>query len=385
MKNLVIISFVFCITQFSLFAQGKEERTLFVVDSIPITKDLDEETGTIANEDIATLSVITTKSEIIKYGYNDIDKIIFIITKEYAARSEELKKIPTTNRMKRINGQWYLPNDKKPYSGIFIDYFPNGKKQGEGILQNGIVSGLRKVYHLNGKLSYEKMYENGIASGFCNEYYDNGQIEFKGQYKNGKEEGLCESWYQNGQKRSSTVYKNGEINGESTIWYSTGVLKSKIIFTNGKPQLSKEEQKIEKMQLRAKQYYDERNLKMAVNELTKVIELLPTSADSYFSRGTMKLNDFEFDAAIEDLDKAIKIEPMMAKAYTNRAFARLRKYQFKNSRTLSKSKEITVMASGDVVPIPDADKKLICEDLNKAKELGDKNELLIEALQQNCK
>ncbi|WP_204312701.1 tetratricopeptide repeat protein, partial [Escherichia coli] len=74
-------------------------------------------------------------------------------------------------------------------------------------------------------------------------------------------------------------------------------------------------------------------------------------AEAYFSRGTVKLNNFQFDEAIADFDKALQFEPFMSYALSNRAFARIRKYQFANSRTISKNSEVTVLASKDKVPI----------------------------------
>jgi Tfp pilus assembly protein PilF len=109
-----------------------------------------------------------------------------------------------------------------------------------------------------------------------------------------------------------------------------------------------------------------------------------TFADAFFSRGTIKLNDFQFDDAIADFDKALQLEPYMDVALANRAFARIRKYQFANSRTLSKNDEVTVMASADKVPIPADEQEKICDDLQKALFLGDKSKMITEALSNYC-
>ena len=74
----------------------------------------------------------------------------------------------------------------------------------------------------------------------------------------------------------------------------------------------------------------------------------------------------------------------MAFAIANRAFARIRKYQFASSRTLSKNSEVTVLASKDKVPIPEAEQEKICNDLQKAVFLGDKTKMIIEALSDYC-
>ena len=124
--------------------------------------------------------------------------------------------------------------------------------------------------------------------------------------------------------------------------------------------------------------------KEAIKYCSKVIELDSTYAAAYFSRGTIKMNEFQFDEAIEDFDKALKFEPFMEFALANRAFARIRKYEFGNSRTISKNSEVTVLASKDKVPVPQDEKEKICNDLQKAVFLGDKSKMITQALSDYC-
>jgi len=105
---------------------------------------------------------------------------------------------------------------------------------------------------------------------------------------------------------------------------------------------------------------------------------------AYFSRGTLKLNDFQFDDVIADLDKALQFEPYIDVALANRAFARIRKYQFSNSQTLSKNDDVTILATPDKVSIPADQQQKICDDLQKAIFLGDETKMIIEALSDYC-
>ena len=128
----------------------------------------------------------------------------------------------------------------------------------------------------------------------------------------------------------------------------------------------------------------EGDTKAAIKYCSKVIEMDSTYAEAYFSRGTIKLNEFQFDEAITDFNKALKFEPFMEFALANRAFARIRKYQFGSSRTISKNSEVTVLASKDKVPIPEEDLEKICSDLRNAVLLGDKSKMITEALHNYC-
>ena len=109
----------------------------------------------------------------------------------------------------------------------------------------------------------------------------------------------------------------------------------------------------------------------------------PNWSEGYFARGTMKLNDFQFDEAKIDFDKTLQIEPFFTNAYGNRAFTIIRKYEFGDSRTLSKSKDVQVFATKKV-EIPESEIEKICLDLSKAVELGDTNSMVLEAFEKYC-
>jgi len=137
-----LFSFLFLLITFSVFSQEsqKAQNTIYIIDNVPVIKDPDENSGTLGNDEIEEVTVVTDKDKIKLTGY-EVDKIIYITTKEYKKRPEEVKVIPTTKTMTRKDGAWFLKDTTIPYSGKFIDYFLNGKIQGEGILKNGIVDG----------------------------------------------------------------------------------------------------------------------------------------------------------------------------------------------------------------------------------------------------
>jgi antitoxin component YwqK of YwqJK toxin-antitoxin module len=358
MKRLIVC--ILTIMTLTTYGQGTEERILYVVDSIAIIEDPDEEDGTLAETDIETLTVVTNKLEIAEHGYKDLDKIIFIITKEFVRRADDVKKIPTTKQMERKDGKWYSKGSSTPYSGPFIDYYFNGKKHGEGILKGGVLEGIRTVYYQNGNKKYFRTYSNGVTNGETVDYFSEGQIHQKGNFKNGKNDGLWQDWYSGGQLKRQTQFKDGE------------------------PVMTEDEKKLQAIFKKAMKMFDEYNYQGAAKTLDKAIELNPNFSDGYFHRGTAYLSDFKFDEAISDYDKAIELEPLYMEALSNRAFARLRKYEFKNSRTLSKNSGVTVMASKDKVDIPKEELEKICKDLSKGILLGDNKPIILDAQKTYC-
>ena len=357
-KSLLFILAIVC---FEAYGQGSAEKVLYVVDSIPVIKDPGEEEGTMTETDIETLTVVTNKADIEKYGYKDLDKIIFIITKEYTKRPNEIKKIPTVKQMERKSGKWHFKGSLNPYSGPFIDYFFNGKKQGEGILKEGRLEGLRTVYYQDGTTSYYRNYVNGFENSESKEYFLNGKIHQEGKFKNGKDDGLWKEWY------------------------STGDLKRQTEFKEGKVQPTKEDEKFHSLFSKGIDLFNEGNYTAAVKNYNKAIELNPNYSDVYFHRSRAYLYDFKFEEALVDCDKAIALEPLYMEAYSNRAFVRLRKYELKNSRTISKSNGVTVLAAKDRVEIPKDELEKMCADLNKGYQLGDKGPMILDAIKNYCK
>jgi tetratricopeptide (TPR) repeat protein len=60
---------------------------------------------------------------------------------------------------------------------------------------------------------------------------------------------------------------------------------------------------------------------LALKDLTKVIEIDPTSAITYNNRGALRNERQDYAAAIIDCTKAIETEPDLANAYYNRGNA----------------------------------------------------------------
>ena len=363
------------------FGQTSDDKIIFVVDSIPVIDD-PEEGNEISENDIADLTVVKNKDTLELLGYKQFDGVTFIFTKEYRNRPENVKQIPSSKQMERKNGVWLLHGN--PYTGQFLDYYYSGRKQGEGTFQDGRLMGLRKMYYQNGKLAVERKYRDGIENGFENEFYEDGSLKQKGEFVNGKEEGIWESYYPNGQVKLRNKYKTGEIFDTATKYYSTGKIKEIVFIKNGK--VTHDPSLVKKTQLMSKsnESNKEGDSKNAIKYCSKAIELDSTYVEAYFSRGTIKLNEFQFDEAISDFDRALNFEPFMEFALANRAFARIRKYQFGSSRTLSKNSEVTVLAAQDKVPIPNDEQEIICNDLQKAVFLGNKSKMITEALSNYC-
>jgi antitoxin component YwqK of YwqJK toxin-antitoxin module len=359
--NKFLLCLVLSIISHVALSQSTDDRVLYIIDSVAVIDDPVED-DQINNDEIDHLEVVTNSARIKALGYEDkADKIIYITTKNYLTRPEEIKRIPSTKNMVRKDGKWFNKNMASPYSGLFIDYFMNGKKQGEGTLKDGTVDGIRTVYYPNGNKRYFYTYANGVKEGLSEEYFRNGNLKQKGSFVNENETGLWQ------------------------VFYSTGKLKRQSSFINNKQDIPKLEIKFYTLLNKGLSLLKAEDYVGAIKKLDEAAKLNADYADLYLYRGTAKLNLFDFDNSVADYDKAIELEPLYMEAISNRAFSRLRKYQLKNSRTLSKNKEVTILASKDKVTIPKEDIEKICADLNLGYSLGDRKPMILDALKEYCK
>jgi Uncharacterized protein conserved in bacteria len=355
-----LIFFLLAFVSISAHGQVEMEKILYVVDSIPIFENLDAAEANLSENLIASINVVTNKADFGYYKIFDFNKLIFIFTKEYAKRPDNIKKIPSFKKMYEREGKWCLVGLSSPYTGPVIDYYYTGIKKRDGFLANGVDDGLANTYYKDGKIKFSVNYNKGVENGESVHYFTNGQVKQKGSYKNGKEDGIWQEWY------------------------STGIFKQSTEFKSGKARPTKDDLKFYSLLENGSESFGKRKFNEAVIYYNKAAELNPNNSDLYFHRGRAYFFNHNFDEAIADFDKVVEIEPLYMEAYSHRAFTRIRKYELKDSRTLSENNEITVLATKGKVEIPLIEKEKICYDLKKGVELGDTMKLIVDAIKKYC-
>ncbi len=377
-KILVFFLLLICCAGY-LYGQANK-NTIYIIDSIPVTEHLENMDIDIDPHFIEKVSIIKSRDSLKAMGYGTIGQAVLIFTKAFRNRPENIKGVPTTRQMILKDGRWYLKGSNAPYSGEFIDYFFSGLKQGEGTLKDGKLTGLRKAYYPNGNIEQEKYFNKGMATGMEKDYYDDGSLREQGSYKNNKELGIWKSYYPNGQVQLISKYKHGKPVGTAFKYYSNGKLKVRVLVRRNKVIADPKLSKIQNIQTKGIAAEEQGNYKTAIREYTQCIQIDNGFADAYFARGMAELHHFQLDEAINDFDKAIEIEPYYTEAIANRALCKIRKNQVVNSRGLSSRRGVAASAEKDDTSLPEVDKQKICDDLHKAAFLGDKSQLIKQAM-----
>ena len=99
--------------------------------------------------------------------------------------------------------------NKKPVSGVCVDYYGTGRKKYECYIKNGKVEGLYVAWHANGNIESEHHFKHGKWNGFVTEWHENGQKKTEKYCKDNEIDGVNIGWHKNGLRRFEMNYKKG--------------------------------------------------------------------------------------------------------------------------------------------------------------------------------
>ncbi len=119
-------------------------------------------------------------------------------------------------------------------NGLWIKYYPNGKKKSEIVYKRGRPNGKFKLYYQNGNVEEEGEWVNRLYNGSFKRYYEDGTLEQEKTFDgNGKAKGKVTYYYPNGKKELEFTSSNGKETGKATRYYPNGDVKEVISFDDG--------------------------------------------------------------------------------------------------------------------------------------------------------
>ena len=113
-------------------------------------------------------------------------------------------------KQKRNDGLVYLPNETKPFTGMFVDWHPNGQKKDEVNYIDGWAVGTHTVWYNNAQKNEEINYIDGKLDGKYTQWYKSGTKVEESNYIDGKLDGKYTQWFEDGQKYIGSNYIDGK-------------------------------------------------------------------------------------------------------------------------------------------------------------------------------
>ncbi len=320
-------------------------------------------------------------------GWEKVDGLAYIFTKEYRKRPDSLKQIPSLKQMILKDQLWML--NESPYTGRYIDFYNNGKIQNEGTLENGKINGQLTVYYKTGIKKSITNYKDGIRDGLWIDYYSNGTLLRRDEYVNGKANGKGKSYFINGQLMHELRPKSGTDYDTSVSYYSTGKLREMAITKTGEFHPDKKQNDLNYHNTMFYQHIRTGDLKAANKDFYQIWLADSTNIDSYFKEGLLLSYEFRFDEAIAQFDKALTIEPLMKETLEHRALTRVKKYKFQNNKIPVKDRYNIGLTLADLFQMPKDEQAKVCTDILLADAVDPgvnyNNKMIPEAFLNHCR
>ena len=363
---LFILSLFFCFAV--SVAQPAKNRTLFVIDSIPLLRD-PQVWNPITADDIADASVVTNRDSLKLLGGEKLEAITYVFTKAYRLRPDSIRRIPSLYQMRLEKNQWLL--NGTPYNGRFITYYNNGQRFDEGTMVDGKKDGWFIVYFRNGQMRSYSYYKEGLLHGELHEFYKTGALKMKKWFEYGSFTGVEERYFLNGKAENAWRPRKATPYDTLVGYYSTGKIKNFTLFKNGT--------EVENNYGNGSNYpvqmfylaFRKGELKKASRYLYEMWKTDSTRLETQLAEALLAVEELRFDEAIASFDRVLATEPFMQTALLMRGLTRLRKQSLSGINTFSKDFKETPPTLNDLLKIDAAEQQKICSDLLLADELDD--------------
>ena len=130
-------------------------------------------------------------------------------------------------------GLLYLKD--KPYSGLVISRYSNGKLASKNGYLSGKLEGKQEKWFENGALQEIRFYKTNRKVGKHESWYQNGQKRFEYFINNDVPVKTHREWYQNGQLFTYNTYNDaGQLEGLQQMWFDNGKIKANYVVKNGR-------------------------------------------------------------------------------------------------------------------------------------------------------
>lgn len=168
--------------------------------------------------------------------YNGNDPV-----KMYPSKGEKPANCNEDLEMDPGNHLVYHKKTNKPFTGLCVSYYPNGKLERRARFSNGKDTDTAYVYYESGDIQAFIIHVEGVEHGTWGYWYDNGadnhaeqQVAWGNSYNMGQKIGTWYFFSENGDTTKILKYENDMLNGECRYFYESGAIKKSVVYKNNK-------------------------------------------------------------------------------------------------------------------------------------------------------
>jgi len=124
-------------------------------------------------------------------------------------------------------------DETNAFTGVMVDFYPDGTMQSRTVLSNGWLNGLSEGWWTNGVLAVRETFVEGRSHGVRTKWDMAGNRIAETEIRLGQIEGFHREWHTNGQPSVEVSMAAGKPHGVSKKWTPEGVLAGRWVLSNG--------------------------------------------------------------------------------------------------------------------------------------------------------
>ena len=132
------------------------------------------------------------------------------------------------------SGRWCQTGHTNPYTGVLLDFYPNGLPMSRSVISNGLLEGLSEGWFTNRQTQIREYYRTNVADGLRTKWYPNGRKLSEATIVLGQIQGTFRRWHQNGVLAEEIPMRDGQPEGVGRVYFESGCLKAEIELRAGR-------------------------------------------------------------------------------------------------------------------------------------------------------
>lgn len=146
--------------------------------------------------------------------------------------SARLPELSRTNLF-RLDGLWCQIGHTNPFTGILLEFYPEGILQSRSVVSNGLLNGVSEGWYTNRQMEVREYYRTNFSNGLRTKWYPDGRKLSEATIVLGKIQGVFRRWHENGTLAEEIPMRDGKIEGTGHTYYESGLLKTELTIHDG--------------------------------------------------------------------------------------------------------------------------------------------------------
>lgn len=142
------------------------------------------------------------------------------------------EQVSRTDLMLR-EGRWMKADQTNLFTGVMVDFYPDGTLQSRSVVSNGLLQGLSEGWWTNGVMAVRENFNAGRSEGLRTKWDLAGNRVAETTIREGRIEGMHREWHTNGTLALEVTMSQGKPHGLSRKWSPDGSLAGQWTLSNG--------------------------------------------------------------------------------------------------------------------------------------------------------